>query len=44
MGEGDQFDRSMVDFAERYAEQNERDYQTLTNAIRSGRLEAIEGI
>jgi uncharacterized protein (DUF2252 family) len=44
LGEGDQFDRSIVDFAERYAEQNERDYQTLTNAIRSGRLEAIEGI
>jgi uncharacterized protein (DUF2252 family) len=44
LGEGDQFDRSINDFAERYAEQNERDYQTFTNAIRSGRLEAIEGI
>jgi uncharacterized protein (DUF2252 family) len=44
LGEGDQFDRSINDFAERYAEQNERDYQTLTNAIRSGRLEAIEGV
>jgi uncharacterized protein (DUF2252 family) len=44
LGEGDQFDRSITDFAERYADQNERDYQTFTNAIRSGRLEAIEGI
>jgi uncharacterized protein (DUF2252 family) len=44
LGEGDQFDRSINDFAERYADQNERDYQTLTNAIRSGRLEAIEGV
>jgi uncharacterized protein (DUF2252 family) len=44
LGEGDQFDRSITDFAERYAEQNERDYQTFANAIRSGRLEAIEGI
>jgi uncharacterized protein (DUF2252 family) len=44
LGEGDQFDRSITDFAERYADQNERDYQTFTNAIRSGRLEALEGI
>src|SRR4029450_13687666 len=44
LGEGDQFDRSINDFAKRYADQNERDYQTLTNAIRSGRLEAIEGV
>jgi Uncharacterized protein conserved in bacteria (DUF2252) len=44
LGEGDQFDRSITDFAERYADQNERDYQAFAKAIRSGRLEAIEGI
>jgi uncharacterized protein (DUF2252 family) len=44
LGEDDQFDRSITDFAERYAEQNERDYQVFTKAIRSGRLEALEGI
>jgi hypothetical protein len=44
LGEDDQFDRSVTDFARRYADQNERDYQAFTNAIRSGRLEALEGI
>jgi uncharacterized protein (DUF2252 family) len=43
LGEGDQFDRSINDFAERYAEQNERDYRAFTEAVRSGRLEALEG-
>ena len=44
LGEGDQFDRSMVDFAKRYADQNELDYQAFADAIRSGRLEAVEGV
>jgi uncharacterized protein (DUF2252 family) len=43
LGEDDQFDRSMVDFAKRYADQNELDYQAFAGAIRSGRLEALEG-
>jgi uncharacterized protein (DUF2252 family) len=44
LGEGDQFDRSILDFAERYADQSERDYQAFAKAIRSGRLQALEGI
>ncbi len=44
LGESDQFDRSITDFSKRYADQNERDYQALTGAIRSGRLEALEGV
>ena len=44
LGEDDQFDRSMVDFAKRYADQNELDYQAFADAIRSGRLEALEGV
>ena len=32
-----------VDFAKRYADQNELDYQAFAEAIRSGRLEALEG-
>jgi uncharacterized protein (DUF2252 family) len=44
LGEGDQFDRSISDFAKRYAEQNELDYQAFAKAIRSGRLEAREGV
>jgi uncharacterized protein (DUF2252 family) len=44
LGEGDQFDRSVADFATRYADQNELDYQEFAAAIRSGRLEALEGV
>jgi uncharacterized protein (DUF2252 family) len=44
LGEDDQFDRSITDFARRYADQNEHDYQAFAEAIRSGRLEALEGI
>jgi uncharacterized protein (DUF2252 family) len=43
LGEDGQFDRSITDFARRYAEQNEQDYQAFAAAIRSGRLEALEG-
>jgi uncharacterized protein (DUF2252 family) len=39
----DQFDRSIADFAKRYADQNERDYQAFAEAVRSGRLEAVDG-
>ena len=34
------FDKSITDFAERYADQNEQDYLAFADAIRSGRLEA----
>jgi uncharacterized protein (DUF2252 family) len=44
LGSSDRFDRSMTDFAVRYADQNERDYEAFCDAIRSGRLEAIEGV
>jgi uncharacterized protein (DUF2252 family) len=43
LGEDDQFDRSIADFAKRYADQNELDYQAFAEAIRSGRLQALEG-
>ena len=43
LGEDDQFDRSIVDFAKRYADQNELDYEAFAEAVRSGRLEALEG-
>ncbi len=43
LGADDQFDRSISDFAKRYADQNELDYQAFAEAIRSGRLEALEG-
>ena len=44
LGDGDAFDRSVTDFGERYAEQNERDFRAFTEAIGSGRLNAIEGL
>jgi uncharacterized protein (DUF2252 family) len=44
LGEDDQFDRSITDFAKSYADQNEGDYQTFAEAIRSGRLQALEGV
>ena len=44
LGKSDRFDRSITDFSERYADQNEKDYQAFAGAIRSGRLEAQEGV
>ena len=44
LGSGDKFDRSITDFSERYASQNERDYQTFTDAVRTGRITALEGV
>jgi uncharacterized protein (DUF2252 family) len=43
LGESDAFDKSVTDFAQRYANQNERDYQQFVKAIRSGRMEALQG-
>ena len=44
LGKDDAFDKAIVDFSERYADQNERDYEAFTDAIKAGRLEAIEGV
>jgi uncharacterized protein (DUF2252 family) len=44
LGGSDAFDRSITDFSQRYADQNERDYQEFVTAVRSGRLEALEGV
>jgi hypothetical protein len=40
----DAFDRSITNFSERYADQNKRDYQEFVTGVRSGRLEALEGV
>jgi hypothetical protein len=44
LGATDEFDKSITDFSARYADQNEQDYQDFVKAVRSGRLEAIEGV
>jgi uncharacterized protein (DUF2252 family) len=40
LGKGDGFDRAMAGFAAAYGDQNERDYKTFTEAVRTGRIEA----
>ena len=44
LGAGDSFDRALASFAEAYADQNERDYQALREAVASGRLAAETGL
>jgi uncharacterized protein (DUF2252 family) len=44
LGHDDTFDRSITDFSERYADQNDKDYEDFVRAIRSGRLAALEGV
>jgi len=44
LGRADRFDRAVAAFAERYADQNERDHRALVDAIEAGRLEARMGV
>ena len=44
LGGGDTFDRSLAEFAAAYADQNERDYATIKQAVESGRIKAETGI
>jgi hypothetical protein len=44
LGGGDAFDRAMYSFAETYADQNERDYRALQEAVASGRAAAELGV
>jgi uncharacterized protein (DUF2252 family) len=44
LGGGDVFDRAILEFCRSYAEQNERDYSALVDAVGSGRLVAQTGI
>jgi uncharacterized protein (DUF2252 family) len=44
LGKSDSFDRAMASFAEAYADQNERDYQALQEAVASGRVAAELGV
>jgi uncharacterized protein (DUF2252 family) len=37
-GRGDALDRALAEFAERYADQNERDHAALASAVRDGRV------
>ena len=44
LGKGDTFDRAIVEFSKAYAEQNEKDYKALADAVKSGRVAAETGL
>jgi uncharacterized protein (DUF2252 family) len=44
LGKSDAFDHAIATFAETYADQNERDYQELGDAVDDGRIEARTGL
>ena len=44
LGNRENFDQAIADFSVRYADQNERDYEALVRAVKSGRLPAETGL
>ena len=44
LGASDSFDRAIALFSESYADQNERDYETLTKAVSNGEIKATPGV
>jgi uncharacterized protein (DUF2252 family) len=44
LGKGEVFDQAVGDFAEAYADLNERDYGALLQAARDGRIQVMEGL
>ncbi len=44
LGKSDVYDKALAEFAETYADQNERDYEALKEAVASGRVKAETGL
>jgi hypothetical protein len=44
LGQKTGFDDAITDFSQRYADQNDQDYQAFTTAISTGQLPAVEGV
>ena len=44
LGGSAKFDQAIADFAETYADQNERDYAALQAAVKDGRAQATSGL
>ena len=44
LGGGDAFDRAITEFADAYADQNQRDFEALKRAVASGSVEAQTGL
>jgi hypothetical protein len=44
VGDGDELDEALTDFAEAYADQTEKDHAALEAAVKSGRVVAKTGV
>jgi uncharacterized protein (DUF2252 family) len=44
MGSSDHFENALAEFGEAYADQNERDFAALADAVASGQVEAVRGL
>jgi hypothetical protein len=44
LGNGPSFDRAILEFSKAYADQNERDYQQLVDAVNAGKITAQAGL
>jgi uncharacterized protein (DUF2252 family) len=44
LGNGNSFDRALVQFSQAYAEQNDRDYNALAKAVKTGKIVAESGL
>ena len=44
LGNSDSFDKAIVEFSKAYADQNERDYQELATAVKTGKITAETGL
>jgi hypothetical protein len=44
LGRSDKFDAAIAEFAESYADLNERDHSALADAVATGRAEAVSGL
>jgi uncharacterized protein (DUF2252 family) len=44
LGAGNAFDRALLDFSNAYTEQNQRDYNTLADAVKTGKITAQTGL
>ena len=44
LGSGPTFERALAEFAETYADQNERDYEALRHAASTGRITVESGL
>ncbi len=44
LGKTDAFDKAIADFGKKYARQNDRDYEAFAEAVRTGRIEAVDEV